>query len=400
MTSSAPGRVVAAAVCAATFVGSGVVVLVDLQLPTLSSQDPVEGLGFMVAFVACSLTAAVILLRRPTHAIGWLLATIGLLPLVAVPLERWGTYVMLTRGQPDIATTLGFWMNSWYWYLLLALVLVYLPLLYPAGRLPSRRWRYVALIPSTGVAGMVLLGMVHPTIGSQEQRSITISNPVGIAGAAHVEDSLVGTVLFLGLAVGLVAAVVAVVVRFRRSRGVERQQMKWFFLPVLVLPLNFLEALGVPEEALSLLMPLTIAAFPVAIGVAITRYRLYDLGRLVGRTVTYVVVVGVLVSLYAGAVLLLGSASRGLAGEQSDLVVAISTLLVAAAFQPLRKRVQGLVDRRFNRSRYDAARTVEAFGTRLRDEVELDAVRSELLAAAKRALQPSHGRLWLVEQRP
>lgn len=245
--------------------------------------------------------------------------------------------------------------------------------------------------------------MLQPTLAAQDVRDIVIDNPIGVAGMPDPESSALATVLFFPLLGGLVAGIASLVVRFRRSHGVERQQLKWFLFAVALLPLlplgELIEtAIGVAPDALgAIAFPIVISGLPLSVGVAVLRYKLWDIDRIISRTLAYVLVVASLAALYLGSVVGLGAAARALTGESGDLVVALSTLVVAALFQPLRRRVQGVVDRRFNRPRVDAVRTLDAFANSLRDEVGLDAVLAGLRQTAAGVFHPSHAGVLLLE---
>jgi hypothetical protein len=197
----------------------------------------------------------------------------------------------------------------------------------------------------------------------------------------------------------LLVAGASLVVRFRRARGVERQQLKWLLYAVVIailgVPLLSLVPSRTPELAADLASVLLIALIPVAVGLAILRYRLYDIDRLINRTLVYGLLTALLAGVYALVVLVLGQLFGGVGGDPPTWAVAGATLAVAALFQPARRRIQAVVDRRFNRRKYDAARTVEAFSARLRDEVDLDALSAELLAVVDQTIQPTRASLWL-----
>jgi hypothetical protein len=191
----------------------------------------------------------------------------------------------------------------------------------------------------------------------------------------------------------LAAAVVSLIVRFRRSRGVERQQLKWFTYAgalVLLIPL-----IGFVVPSLANAAFVLVGALPIAVGIAILRHRLYDIDRLINRTLVYGLLTAILGALYAGVVLVLGQLFGGVGGDPPSWAVAGATLAVAALFQPARRRIQVVVDRRFNRRKYDAARTVEVFSVRLRDEVDLDTLSAELLTVVDQTMQPTQASLWL-----
>src|SRR5215213_1567327 len=236
---------------------------------------------------------------------------------------------------------------------------------------------------------------VRPTLKLQNEE-VYLPNPVGLAGAPDPENGALEAVLLGVLAACMAASVVSVVLRFRRSEGVERQQLKWFTSAAALMLVVQLATMTVLPDGVAgdLLFGLSIALVPIAAGVAILRYRLYDIDRLINRTLIYAALTAVLGAVYAGLVLALGLLG-GVGGELPSWAVAGATLAVAALFQPLRRRVQAAVDRRFNRRRYDAARTVEAFSARLRDQVDLDTLAAELLAGVEQTVQPTRASLWL-----
>jgi hypothetical protein len=227
-----------------------------------------------------------------------------------------------------------------------------------------------------------VLAAVQPTL---ELGAGRVANPIGVASVGNPEHSTVGRVLLDLSGVLVVAAVASLVVRFRRSRGEERLQLKWFTYACALLPLVVLDD-QLPDAAGNLLFAVIVPLLPVAAGVAILRYRLYEIDRLINRTLVY----GLVTVLLAG-----GELSGGVAEDPPSWTVAGATLAVAALFQPARRRIQQVVDRRFDRRRYDAARTVDAFSGRLREELDLDALAAELLAVVEQTVQPASASLWL-----
>jgi hypothetical protein len=308
--------------------------------------------------------------------------------------ESYAAYVMSTSGHPDALAVVGVWANSWYWYLLLALTFIYLPLLFPDGRLPSRRWLPVALVPGIGVAGIAILGALAETLRGQTF-DYRIDNPIGIEGLGYVEDLQAFAVLGGGaLAIGAVGSVLSVAVRFRRSQGTERQQLKWFLYaaaPIVAFPA--IDSL--PVIVSGLLSGWVLVGLPTAIGIAVLRYRLYEIDLVINRTLVYGSLTVMLVALYFGSIVVLQRVFVALTGQQSTLAVVASTLAIAALFNPLRRRVQELVDRRFYRSKYDARKTLEVFSTKLRDETDLEALNDELVGVVRETMQPAHVSLWL-----
>src|SRR5215217_1460955 len=205
-----------------------------------NEENPVEHVALLVGFGGFAVVGSLLAVKRPTNLIGWIMVTISLIVGVFHTSDTYAAYVMVTRGQPDAFTVLGAWIQAWYWYLLLALALVYLPLLFPDGRLPSRRWLPVAIIPGIGTLSMVVLGALTETLHDSYAAGYTIENPIGIEGL-DVEGLPVFGLLIALFGVGVIGAVASVVVRFRRSRGAEREQMKWFVCavaPMLVIPIG------------------------------------------------------------------------------------------------------------------------------------------------------------------
>jgi hypothetical protein len=359
-------------------------------------RQPGFYLAMVLAFTAFMVVGAVIVAHRPGNAIGWIFSAVGLLSAAGALGMEYAEYAYVTRpgSLPGAVVAVSLY---WFWFPLLGLILVFTPLLFPTGRLLSARWRPVAVAAAVGLAAVTVLAALQPTIRLQNE-DYTVGNPIGIAGVPDPEaGGAVGTVL-LGLLFGCMAAAVAsVVVRFRRSRGVERQQLKWFTYAAALLFLSFLlTGFLLPAGPVTdVVFGLTIALVPTAAGVAILRYRLYDIDRLINRTLVYGLLTALLGAVYAGAVLLLGQLFGGMGTEPPSWAVAGATLAVAALFQPARRRIQAVVDRRFNRRKYDAAKTIEAFSARLRDEIDLDTLSAELLAVVHQTMEPTRASLWL-----
>jgi len=335
--------------------------------------------------------------KRPSNLVGWILAAVALMVGLFPSGDAYAAYVMTTRGQPDALAVVGAWVQSWYWFLIVGLLFVYLPLLFPDGRLPSRRWLPVAAVPGIGLLGLVVLGMLTGTLSGQNV-DYRIDNPIGIEGLAPVEELPAFGVLGGLLAIGVLGAVAAVVVRFRRSRGVERQQMKWFLYavaPLLLIPLEGYIPAFVDEIAFGWVL----IGLPAAIGVAVLKYRLYDIDVVINRTLVYGALTISLALVYLGSVALLRGLVFGFTGQSSQLTVVASTLAIAALFNPLRRRIQGFVDHRFYRKKYDAAQVLAAFSARLRDETDLDQLNEDLVTVVRETVQPEQASLWLREPR-
>jgi hypothetical protein len=355
-------------------------------------QDATNQVALLLGFSAFMVVGALIVAHRPGNAIGWIFSAIALLAFTGQLASEYTAYAYVTRPGSLPGAILAAWYASWSWFVVVALALVFTPLLFPTGRPLSPRWRLVAWLAGAAAAAVTLLGALRANLDLGSDH--VIANPIGIAGVENPEESTVGAGLFI-LAVFLIAvAFVSLVLRFRRSRGEERQQLKWFTYAGTLLPLALLGDL-LPAPVGDFVFGAAIMFLPVAAGIAILRYRLYDIDRLINRTLVYGLLTALLAGVYASAVLVLGQVFGDVGSDPPSWVVAGATLAVAALFQPARRRIQAVVDRRFNRRKYNAAKTVEAFSLRLREEVDLDALSAELLAVVDQTMQPRQAWLWL-----
>jgi len=352
--------------------------------------NTVSFLAFVLAF---STVGALVASKRPRHPIGWLLLVSALCYTVG------GLGVSLpqpTDGDLS-AALLAQWAGVWAWGVGVGLAVVVL-LLFPDGRLPSPRWRPVLWLTIGAMLAFVLgLGFGSPFIGDSR-----VPNPFAIGGS-------VGTVLvaleaaFPLVLLAALLAIVSLIVRWRRARDIERQQIKWLLYPALLVGVGLVAQVPLTAligssdaatEASNAILTGTFACVPVGIGVAVLRYRLYDIDRIISRTVAYAVVTAVLGALFVATVLVLQGLLAPLTSG-TPVAVAVSTLLVASLFQPLRRRIQMVVDRRFNRSRYDAEREVERFAAQIRDEVDVERVAAALASTLQRTMQPGKAAVWL-----
>jgi hypothetical protein len=359
-------------------------------------RQPGFYLALVLAFTAFMVVGAVIVAHRPGNPIGWIFSAVGLLSSAAVLGVEYAEYAYVTRPGSLPGAGLAAWVAVWSWFPLLGLILLFTPLLFPTGRLLSARWRPVAVGAAVGIVAFTVLAALQPTIRLQNE-DYTVRSPLGLAGVPDPEEGVLGAVL-TGLLFGCIAAAVAsVVLRFRRARGVERQQLKWFTYAAALMAMSFLltGSLLPDGPVTDVVFGLGFALVPVAAGIAILRYRLYDIDRLINRTLVYGLLTALLGGAYAIVVLVLGQLFGGINAQPPSWAVAGATLAVAALFQPARRRIQAVVDRRFNRRKYDAARTVEAFSRRLREEVDLDALSAELLGVVDQTMQPTTASLWL-----
>jgi hypothetical protein len=373
--------------CCAAGLGVTLAVYRPLTVAVLV-EGAVYAFFFVLGFATVGLVVA---LRRPANPIGWLYGAAGLAWAYTLPVEPWlDQLIREHRPLPLVAQVVAA-AGTLGWAPAIALGVTLPALLLPNGQLRSRRWRLVVASSVTGVVLVIVAGSLSP--GPVEE--LGIDNPLGLAGTAGdvaAVLTVVGVVLHW---LSLPPAAVCVVLRFRSSRGIERQQMRWVAAGAAAavggLLVSLPSGLGIAPNWISHIVFPALLSVPVGVAVAVLRYRLWDLDRLVSRTVTYALVTALLIVPY---LLVVPAASRLAAGSGS-LAVAAATLAVAALFQPLRRRVQDLVDRRFNRRRYDAARTLDRFAARLRDQVDLDALHGELLGVVDQTMQPTRSTLWL-----
>jgi hypothetical protein len=347
------------------------------------------------------LVGLLIALYQPGNRIGWICVLIGCSGALAVFSPEYAVYTLFTRPGALPGGALMSWLRVWVWSLgWVGIVL--LMLLFPTGRLLSWRWAWPGIVEASAVSlWVVVLG------GLTWQFRGAVSFAPELSPETQEVNLLIERVapaLFLTMVLALLAAVVAAIVRFRRSRGVERQQMKWFVLAVACTALGavsgFVFGVVLPVSGWlgSLVYGLEALAFssgPIAIGIAILRYRLFDIDVIVRRTLVYATLTVALALVYFGSVVLLQRLFRALSGQESDLAVVASTLALAALFTPLRGRIQAAIDRRFYRSKYDAEHTMLAFSAWLRDETNLDQLTREMLAVVEQTVQPAHVSLWL-----
>jgi hypothetical protein len=344
---------------------------------------------------ASGVVGAVVAARRPRLPIGWLLVGIGLLMALGLAAGQYAVVAVLDAPGSLPFGPAAAWLSAWP-FAAGFLLLPFLFLLFPTGRLPGPRWRPLAWAGAAVYAANVFGVAFQPGPINPEELG-PLENPLAIPALGGPGDLPARIVIPLMLLVVL-ASVASLLVRLRRSVGVERQQLKWFAYAAglfgLATFVNVVASLLGADQAGLFVTTVPVVALPVAIGVAVLRYNLFDIDRVINRTLVYGLLSALLGALYLAIVFLLGRLLVPVTGDAA-LAVAGSTLAVAALFQPARRRVQKLVDRRFDRRRYDAARTVAAFSTRLRDQIELDALSGELLAVVDATVQPTSASLWL-----
>jgi hypothetical protein len=377
-----------------------------LSSPTPETHTPPALTAFLRALsLAFPTVGALVASRRPENPIGWIFCGTGLLYGVQAFASGYADYALLGYTGSLPGGELMDWISRWIGVPVLPLAGVLLVLLFPNGKLLSRKWQPVVWMAACGSAMLALGAALDP--GSLFFQP-TFDNPLGFGGdigklgpsesidAGGVVEILVRVGFFFVL-VSWLFAVAAMITRMDQARGAERQQLKWFVYTVVLLVVGFLAALlGFGQHSVA--WNLGIAAFnflPIAAGIAILRYRLYDIDVVINRTLVYGVLTAALALVYVGSIVLLQGLFRALTGETSQLAVVASTLAIAALFVPLRRRVQAFIDRRFYRRKYDMATTLQAFNARLRNDVDLDSVADDLVEVVRETMQPAHVSLWL-----
>ena len=377
--------------------------LVALALTLLAASSVIYAAGgsgvslsafiWAIAFVFGGV-GSLIATRHPGNAIGWIFLSVAVTAGLAEVAHAYADYWVGGSGGSEALAKAAAWYGSLSWIPFILVPATFLLLLFPDGRLLTPRWRPIAWCAALGiVGGFVTQGLTPGPLEDYPQ----LMNPYGVTSS--VLDPFTG-LSFLAMIVGIGGSAVSLIVRFRRATGEERVQIKWLALAGAIVAVIFPIALVLydvwGEDVSNVAIMLSVLTLPVAAGVAILRYRLYDIDVVINRTLVYGALTATLAATYLASVLVLQLLLNGLTGD-SGLAVAASTLAVAALFRPARARIQGIVDRRFYRRKYDAERTLTAFSARLRDEVDLGAVTAELRTVVDDAMQPAHVSLWLRE---
>ncbi len=396
---------------------------VVLQVLTEAAQEeapisPVLGRAIIdqlavAPFLAFPLVGALVASRRPRNPIGWLCLTDGFLWMLLNTLDYYGAYGVDKPGSVPFPVAIAS-LSNWLWVPVVGLLGTYVLLLFPDGRLPSRRWRPLAWLSGVVIVVLSIGGMLAPgPLGNLEHLK-GAQNPFGLEEAPWLTDVVFVVPL---LALCMFASALSLVLRYRHSGGEEREQIKWIAFAATLVGVLYLGLISAglvvrlvsgPDAPvlgelswwgplLEYVVVLSFAAVPVAIGFAVLKYRLYAIDVLINRTLVYGSLSAILAGLYFGGVTATEAIFRSLTGQekQPQLAVVVSTLVIAALFNPLRRRLQAFIDRRFYRSKYDAAKTLEAFSAKLRDETDLDALSDDLEGVVRETMQPSHVSLWL-----
>jgi hypothetical protein len=349
--------------------------------------------------VAFSLVGAVVASRRPKHPVGWLFCAIGFLAGVDHFCGEYAIYTLLTEPDSLPGGEAAAWIRSWVWVAAGGLA-VFLVLVFPTGRLSSGRWKPLAWLNLV----VAVLGTIWVAFAPGPVDGLSpIENPLGIDSLGiGGESSAVYLVEMLQATVGLAAAV-SLFVRQHRAGFEEKQQIKWFAYAASILIIGALLTSSMPDvmdawwvRSVSFTLYIGgIVGLPMAVGIAILRHHLFDIDLLINRTLVYGSLTALLAGIYVGGIVLLQQLFVVLTGERSTLAVVASTLAIAALFNPLRSRIQSFINRRFYRRKYDAAKTLETFSAKLRDETDLDALSDDLVNAVRETMQPAHVSLWL-----
>jgi hypothetical protein len=359
----------------------------------------------LAPFLAFTIVGTLIASRRPENPIGWICLVAGLFWTLIALDDQYIAYGLATKSVVLLPAAGA--LNQWAWVPPVGLLSIYLILFFPDGRLPSGRWRPLAWISG---AVMTLVGLSIALAPGPLPNLGGVRNPFGLEGHPWIADA--SNVIPVLLPLCALASALGLVLRYRRSGGEEREQIKWIafagsfvglmslitvFSSLVFAPL-FLDATGKQPLWLGVLQDvelLSLAGIPVAVGIAVLRYRLFDIDIIINRALVYGSLTATLIALYFGGIVVLQRVFVLLTGEKSTLAVVASTLLIAALFTPLRRRIQGFIDRRFYRRKYDASKTLEAFTIRLRDETDLGTLSDDLVGVVRETMQPAHVSLWL-----
>ena len=355
--------------------------------------------------VGYSVIGAVIASRLPAHPIGWICCAIGFMGAVEHFSGEYAVYALLAHPEVLLGGQAMLWISLWAWIFMFGLI-VFLLFLFPTGQFPSRQWRTFAWLSAALFVMAAILVAISPdavldTLGSSGNGGFSLPNPLGVEGLPNLYRPVQASVLALGL-----VAAASVVVGRRGATGIERQQIKWLlYAGAIWFGGNALRTLVLSPIVGAwwgvwvgyLLVGVGGLGGPIAIGIAILRYRLYEIDTLINRTLVYGALTAMLALVYFGGVATTEAIFRALTGQQQQpqLAIVVSTLVIAALFSPLRRRIQSFIERRFYRRKYDARKTLESFSTKLRDETDLDALCDDLTSVVRETMQPAHVSLWL-----
>jgi cytochrome b subunit of formate dehydrogenase len=383
--------------CAFSLAVTALTVLLIVLL--LRSDTPIYYYWLETSMVAVgySTVGAIVASRLPESPIGWLFCAIGLIFGISHFSAEYAAYALLAPSRSLPAGEAFAWLTSWIWVGGLGLI-VFLDLLFPNSRLPSARWRWFARFTAIVLLPAAILAALSPGL----ILSSTLNNPLGIEGLPNASKAIEAFMCVL-VAVGASS----MLARLRHAGRIERQQIKWFaYATAVAISGVILKNTVYPAVGVTwvwwvglVLTTVGVVSSPIAMGIAILRYRLYEIDIIINRTLVYGSLTATLVALYFVGIVVLQSLFVVLIGEKSTLAVVASTLMIAALFTPLRRRIQSFIDRRFYRRKYDAAKTLEAFSAQLRNETDLEALSDDLVGVVRETMQPAHVSLWLGPSR-
>jgi hypothetical protein len=379
--------------CAGCVAGIGGLLL----LKVLNGAADLRSAPLVAAPLAFSVVGALVASRQQRNPVGWQLLAVGVLLTANLAGESYARYALITAPGTLPGGLCGAWLG-WTYAPIVAILAIFVPLYFPTGRLLSPRWRPVVWFGIGFLTFAVVGNALWPGPDPPLLGLAPMPNPVVYLPQAKPLFQLFRSLAGLCLLPGIAGAIAALVVRFRRSRGIERQQLKWFTYAAALAPLPGFAYEAAPS-IFGLLRTLILPLVPISVGIAILRYRLYEIDRIINRTLVYGLLTVVLGLCYvAGSLVFVLVAGPG--ADPPSWLVAAATLAAAAIFRPARRRIQAAVDRRFNRRRYNAAQTIQAFSTRLRDQIDLDTLSSELLAVVDQTMEPTQASLWLRAPSP
>jgi hypothetical protein len=382
---------------------------INLVLVALNSSHPdihipEPWIGHTVSAVTFSLVGAVVGSLSPENPIGWLFCAIGVFAAIVLFSSEYAAYALLAQPDSLPGGLAMVWIRAWVWVPYVGLF-VLLFLVFPEGWPQSSALRWFTSLVLFVIAYGTVLAAFSP--GPIDAIGGTVKNPLGMEALRGLgTNSAVGPLESVLYVLGIVGAA-SLFGRMRRARGVQRQQIKWFAYATVVLVggvvLDFTvsEATGVSwlGEIGFVLRMVGLAGLPMAIGIAVLRYRLYNIDRIINRTLVYGSLTAMLLAVYVADIVVFQRIFVFLTGEKSTLAVVASTLMIAALFNPLRRRIQSFIDRRFYRRKYDARKTLEAFSTKLKNETDLEALNNDLVGVVRETMQPAHVSLWLRSER-
>ncbi len=392
-----PSSALALALWLVFAVGTGVGIYFDVANET--AYDLAQAAPILLSFAAFATVGLVIAARRPNNAIGWIFLAIGGLTGMGGLSGAYAGQTLPPSEPVPPLTLFAAWIQLWFWYPLISLATLFTLLLFPSG-LPSRRWRPVLWVSILDVCAVSAIAAVSPTLDVGGRR---VPNPIGLSWTSvpDIERAPIGDVFFFILVAALFGAVISLILRFRRSHGEERQQIKWFTYAAILLGVHFVALTMYPPYDVSVagnvVLGIALTLLPLSVGIAILRYRLYAIDLIINRTLVYGTLTVLLAAVYFAGVATLQSSLRAVTGQGSALAIVLSTLAIAAAFNPLRRRIQAFIDQRFYRRKYDAQRALAAFGTTARDEVELERLAQALVGAVDETMRPAQVSLWIRE---